>query len=236
MKNLTEQEIILESQANLYLMENSIRNSKYSLEEFSELGPGRIHINWVDDIATNFISRYADKKNKKSTAELIEQGAAFVKMLFKPDSFEFISQPLIQMVKQDDETLIISILQKVKLACDYEHRWLLVTSRFQKESKEVISVSQMFPNEDNLVHTLNKLLKDNIGVRKNINKFNSLTKREKQILKLVAKAYSTKQIAEQLFLSPYTISTHRKNIKQKLQIQSLTDWQIYADALETTLI
>lgn len=47
-----------------------------------------------------------------------------------------------------------------------------------------------------------------------------LTKRELEIIRLLAKAHTTAEIAEQLFLSPYTIDTHRKNILSKLNLKN----------------
>ncbi|MFN4145258.1 MAG: response regulator [Runella sp.] len=43
-----------------------------------------------------------------------------------------------------------------------------------------------------------------------------LTKREREILKLIKAGYSTEQAAEMLHLSFYTVETHRKNINQKM--------------------
>jgi DNA-binding NarL/FixJ family response regulator len=43
-----------------------------------------------------------------------------------------------------------------------------------------------------------------------------LTRREKEIISLIALGKSTRDIAEQLFLSELTIKTHRKNISEKL--------------------
>jgi two-component system nitrate/nitrite response regulator NarL len=48
----------------------------------------------------------------------------------------------------------------------------------------------------------------------------SLTKREMEIIKLLAQEKSSQEIADQLFLSIYTINTHRKNILQKLGIKN----------------
>ena len=48
-----------------------------------------------------------------------------------------------------------------------------------------------------------------------------LTKREVEIIRLIVKGHTTKEIAEILFLSEFTISTHRKNILRKLSIKSL---------------
>ncbi len=43
-----------------------------------------------------------------------------------------------------------------------------------------------------------------------------LSKREKEIVKLIANEYTNQEIAEKLFLSPYTVETHRKNILRKI--------------------
>jgi PAS domain S-box-containing protein len=42
-----------------------------------------------------------------------------------------------------------------------------------------------------------------------------LSKREKQIVRLVAEGYSSKIIADQLFISHHTVNTHRRNIIEK---------------------
>ncbi|PQJ72471.1 hypothetical protein BTO14_04050 [Polaribacter butkevichii] len=61
-------------------------------------------------------------------------------------------------------------------------------------------------------------------------KFYSLTKKESQIFELVVLGKSTKEIATQLFIEPTTVSTHRKNIKQKLELESIFDLYKYANA------
>jgi len=48
-----------------------------------------------------------------------------------------------------------------------------------------------------------------------------LTPREKEIIKLIVKELSTKQIAELLEISPRTVDTHRKNILTKLNAKSV---------------
>lgn len=48
-----------------------------------------------------------------------------------------------------------------------------------------------------------------------------LTDREREILKLIAKEYTNKNIAEELFISERTVETHRKNIFRKTGTNSL---------------
>ncbi len=55
-----------------------------------------------------------------------------------------------------------------------------------------------------------------------------LSQREKEIVVCVAKGMSNKQIADALFLSTHTVTTHRKNIAAKLQIHSPAGLAVYA--------
>lgn len=57
-----------------------------------------------------------------------------------------------------------------------------------------------------------------------------LTKREIEILKGVKRGLTTEQIADELFLSYFTVQTHRKNISQKLPFATKKD---FYDFLET---
>lgn len=61
-----------------------------------------------------------------------------------------------------------------------------------------------------------------------LEKYNSMTNRERQVFKLVLKGLTTSQIAEQLFVSVETIKTHRKVIIKKLKISNLNDWLTYS--------
>jgi two-component system, NarL family, nitrate/nitrite response regulator NarL len=50
---------------------------------------------------------------------------------------------------------------------------------------------------------------------------NDLTHREKQILRLIVRGKTNKEIAEDLFISDRTADTHRTNIKRKLKLSTL---------------
>ncbi|WP_422354261.1 response regulator [Roseivirga pacifica] len=57
--------------------------------------------------------------------------------------------------------------------------------------------------------------------KERFSKLASLTNRETEILKLIAEAHSTKQIAEELFISVSTVETHRKSIIKKLEANNV---------------
>lgn len=48
-----------------------------------------------------------------------------------------------------------------------------------------------------------------------------LTKREKEILHMIASGKTSNMIAEELYLSPLTIETHRKNLMQKFEVKNV---------------
>ncbi len=63
----------------------------------------------------------------------------------------------------------------------------------------------------------------------------TLLDREYQIFRLLAVGNTVKQISEELFLSPQTVSTHRSHILDKLGLTTnaeLTQYAIYNHLLE----
>ena len=56
--------------------------------------------------------------------------------------------------------------------------------------------------------------------RSSITELPILTRREKEILELIAEGYTNPQIAEKIFLSQFTVDTHRKNLLAKLNVKN----------------
>lgn len=56
----------------------------------------------------------------------------------------------------------------------------------------------------------------------------SLSKREKEVLKLIAEEHTTQEIADILFLSKHTIESYRKNLLSKLEVRNLAGLTKYA--------
>ncbi len=61
-------------------------------------------------------------------------------------------------------------------------------------------------------------------------KWETLSDREKDIIACVTKGMSNKEIADTLYLSVHTVTTHRRNISNKLQIHTTAGLTIYAIA------
>jgi DNA-binding NarL/FixJ family response regulator len=58
-----------------------------------------------------------------------------------------------------------------------------------------------------------------------------LTRREKEILALIAEGKTSQNIALELFLSPLTVDTHRKNLIQKFEVKNVAELVMAATQL-----
>ena len=61
-----------------------------------------------------------------------------------------------------------------------------------------------------------------------VDRYQSLSEREREIFQLIAEGHSNKEIAELLSVSPSTIETHRTHILQKLDVHSIAELVLYA--------
>jgi len=88
---------------------------------------------------------------------------------------------------------------------------------------------------DELIEAINQVLDGNLFLSRQANekilqqlqsyeiadnKIPNLTRREKEILKLLSEGLTSHEIANHLFLSSYTIDTHRKNMLQKFNVHN----------------
>ena len=61
-----------------------------------------------------------------------------------------------------------------------------------------------------------------------VDRFESLSEREREIFQLIAEAHSNKAIADLLSISPATVETHRAHILQKLDVHNTAELVFYA--------
>jgi DNA-binding NarL/FixJ family response regulator len=66
------------------------------------------------------------------------------------------------------------------------------------------------------------------SIRKEQDPYKQLTDREREILKLLAEGYTTREIADMLVISVKTVDGHKTNLMSKLDIHNRTDLVKYA--------
>ncbi|MDB5255439.1 MAG: hypothetical protein JWM14_134 [Chitinophagaceae bacterium] len=112
-----------------------------------------------------------------------------------------------------------------------EYKWFIIDTNIIQADKKGFPVRSLvtctnihaYKKDDTLHYTV--LKKDQDGIYQTVHQgdanknqeVNELSSRETEIMKLIVNGYKSKQIAEKLFISPYTVLTHRRNILQKTQ-------------------
>lgn len=91
------------------------------------------------------------------------------------------------------------------------------------EREELLSaIDKVLNDQIYLSHAANaKVLEQFQSVRSAMNHVPVVTRREKEILQLFADGMKGPQIAEKLFLSTYTVETHRKNLLKKFNANAI---------------
>ncbi|MBB6461545.1 response regulator [Flammeovirga kamogawensis] len=89
------------------------------------------------------------------------------------------------------------------------------------EKEELLTAVSTIVNGENY---FSKEVKDIISESTFSRKYNpmpELSKREKEVLHLIGDEYTTKEIADKLFISQNTVETHRKNMFSKLSVKNV---------------
>ncbi|MCB2196455.1 MAG: LuxR C-terminal-related transcriptional regulator [Bacteroidetes bacterium] len=128
-----------------------------------------------------------------------------------------------------DQKSTFSFLQKTRRTKKHNFELFCTEVKLLPGNQELICISNPVSKLEITTYRLNGILKENKFFDNNFQKFMALTKREKEILKLIGLGYSNKGISERLFISNNTIKTHRKHINQKLDAKHLSDLIRYAN-------
>lgn len=120
----------------------------------------------------------------------------------------------------DDENFINTLIESGA------HGYLVKDSNPQEVYDAIISVYHKgtYINERTL-----RAIQHNMGKRAKPKKvYESITKREEEILQLVCQQYTAEEIAEKLFISVKTVNGHRNNLLQKTGSRNVTGLVLYA--------
>lgn len=104
--------------------------------------------------------------------------------------------------------------------------WL--SRKIRNNSSEEENLLCLDDSEEEIVKIISSALKENNIPEDKVVNVTELSEREIDVLKLVAKGFSNKDIGEKLFISIHTVISHRKNITKKLGIKSISGLTVYA--------
>lgn len=152
------------------------------------------------------------------------------------DAKDYVSK-LLNLLKNNNDQDIISYFQQVRPSKNEDYAWHFSTTKIlmrEDQGAPLLVITMAYPvdPQHHITSKVSRLLEENNFLRKNYAKFDQLTNREKEILAFTALGKSSSEMAGALFISQSTAETHRRNIKKKLNADSIYDLSMYARAFD----
>lgn len=170
-----------------------------------------------------------------SSADLIQQSALLKPHVIIIDytSSNFTLDALQQIVKKYPQTKILAITQIQSNGVIAKALKLGVTSHLLKDCEQDEIVEAIYKTAKGERFMCGKItgsvMQDKTtGIIEFSCEGSNISERELEIIKLIAEGFSNKEVADKLFLSAHTVTTHRKNIMSKLGINNTAGLVLFA--------
>jgi DNA-binding CsgD family transcriptional regulator len=161
----------------------------------------------------------------------------YYKKFFNEDDAKDYVPKILGLLERNNNDEIVTFFQQVRFSKNSEWRWHMSSVRILARNMEgapLLVVVMAFPIDamHHMAAKAARLLEENNFLRKNVSQFTRLSKREREILALMALGKSSSETAEILFIASTTVESHRKNIRQKLGTNSYFEICQYARAFD----
>lgn len=208
------------------MQENARLNERIVfLEDILNKAPVSIYINELDQSNTIIASSnvWANQRTLDfigyTQQELQQMGNTFYEQVMHPDDLCQTQQSLQHLSDPANEPVYRDVCRiKTK---DNDYQWVNKRTNVFSSTPDGAPLQLIHTAFDlrATIHTdnqLNEALKE-INRHKNYNKLSQITKREREILKRIAKGMTDRDIANSLCISERTAQTHRNNLIKKTQ-------------------
>lgn len=205
-------------------------------EEVINLGeqlPLGIHINDAGNLNILDCNQHALDYTGYSKVELCQMRETYFEKHMHPYFREVIAKEILRQVRVNPNK-VVGFIQHLHLYGDEsEFKPLITFTKLSKENQTSVFCIDLLPSGFyKLPQKIERILEMDKFKLKHFKKFQQLTKRETQILSLLAEGMSNSQIADHLFISRQTVETHRKHINRKLDIKHFRDVMNFALAFD----
>ncbi len=207
------------------------------IEAFAEEVPGVIIIHHIKDLTVAYMSPRGQRILGVDLDELIRMGPQYYERFFDPIEAEQHVPIMISLLQKNNDDEIVALFQRVKSELTHEWAWYSTSVKiFMRDDfgQPLLTIAVAIPIDpkNHITTKVARVLDENNFLRKNLEKFERLTKREKQVLRYMGLGKKAAEISRDLHISLATAETHRKNIKRKLEAKTSFDLTMYARAFD----
>ena len=228
----TDTEILLGQQIDLIRIEKGIKEFGEDWQYFLDDLPGFIHLNQKDKILVKFINKRGIEETGFTNKEINEIGYEYQKNYLDDYTLAYSQKYLVPFIIEDDENKIFSFSQRFRKREDKNFKPIYTVTKPLRNSNLLLSYSLSTKHLENLSSKMQRLLREDYFVHKHFQEFKSLSKREVEVLTLLAKGFPNKEISESLAITTETVKQHRKKIKHKTGCRNIVELVHFAQAFD----
>lgn len=219
------------------LPDKQVKKKINSFTPYAEMMPGVIVIHQLKPFIPCYMTSRGMELIEITQKELTQIGTDYHRKFFNNEEMDDIIKKFCLLIDNKDSQKTFTFFQQVRIKGKEDWVWHISSSRIfhQDPTGKTTHIVTVAIPIDQLHHIPNKakrFLAENEFFRTNLKKYLSLGSRGKEVLRLVALGKSSAEIAKELHISVETVNTHRKLLKQKLDIKSNYDFTIYAQAFD----
>ena len=219
----TEQEMLCSLNQNLSFLCDSVRKNLYTLKEIADEIPCHLHLNRKQDMAIYFINKIGREYYGDYFDKILKNGAGAMQNIIHPHTTRQVLGPLSELAVSDDTSKIISFVQFVRRDPKSPYQCFITNTKLYEPDDSLISITLQVSCLDKFSKQMMQMLDQDQFYKDHYSKFQTLTRREKEILGYIAEGKTNQNIADLLCISKYTVKTHRQNILKKLETNRLAD-------------
>lgn len=203
----------------------------------AERMPGVVILHLISDFSVVYMTPNGLKLLGVSLQDLIDMNTGYYPRFFNMEDMEDLLPKMQILLRNNNPDETFSFFQQVMYTGKRDWTWHISAVRifmWDDDGKPLLTITTAYPI-DRMKHIeakAERLMQENNFIKKHLKDFLTLSKREKDVLKLVAMGQTSIEIATELFISVETAQTHRRNIRNKLKITSAIEFATYARAFD----
>jgi len=207
------------------------------IREIENFFPGVVIIHEIKKGTVVYMSQWGRDHLGITNEELQQMGTEYYSRFFNVEEAKDYVPKILGLLERNNDGEFVSHFQQVRASPQHDWGWHLTATRIfvrDENGEPLLTLTTSLPvdAQHHIAAKAQRLLEENNFLRKNYHAFDKLTKREKEILRLMAMDMSSEEMAKKLFISENTANTHRRNIKKKLRINSNYDIIRFAQAFD----
>ncbi len=196
--------------------------------------PGIVVIHDIRGLVVRYMSPMGLRILGVDMEALTAMGPDYHVRFFNPEDSKEYAPQIFDFIERNIPGDIISFFQQVRPSIAHPWSWYVCNMKIllrDREGMPILLISFVSPADPKQCETaqVKRLLEEKAFIKNNMAKFNQLTGKEKETLRLLALGETGEAVAKTLRISASIVDTHNKNIRKKLQTNSFAVLCQYAE-------